>query len=186
MSIKQEVNQPSGTANLTSQKARLDELVKLVLNAAEAKGWLADATAQDKKSFKYATIAVSSTSPNTCESVSGVLEITCDKRIRVTHHGTSFHSYGLVDLYDAVWNEVLQLPWIKNKDEKEPKKQLSDVALIARFLRRFHLTVRQLKHRNADRPALTIEDEYDIQDLLHAFLRGLFDDIRPEGKEGPW
>jgi len=27
---------------------------------------------------------------------------------------------------------------------------------------------------------LVVEDEYDVQDLLHAFLRGLFDDIRPE------
>jgi len=34
--------------------------------------------------------------------------------------------------------------------------------------------------RYADRPGLVVEDEYDVQDLLHAFLRGLFDDIRPE------
>ena len=27
---------------------------------------------------------------------------------------------------------------------------------------------------------MVVEDEYDVQDLLHAFLRGLFDDIRPE------
>lgn len=25
-----------------------------------------------------------------------------------------------------------------------------------------------------------IEDEYDVHDLLHAILRGLFDDVRPE------
>ena len=49
-----------------------------------------------------------------------------------------------------------------------------------RLLRRFHRTVRQLKHRHNDRIPLLIEDEYDVQDLLHAILRGLFDDVRPE------
>ncbi len=31
-----------------------------------------------------------------------------------------------------------------------------------------------------DRETLTISDEYDVQDLLGAILRGLFDDVRPE------
>jgi hypothetical protein len=39
---------------------------------------------------------------------------------------------------------------------------------------------RQLKHRHDDRAAFLIEDEYDIQDLLHTVLRGFFDDIRAD------
>lgn len=45
---------------------------------------------------------------------------------------------------------------------------------------RLHLVARQLAQRRQNRPTLTIADEYDVQDLLHALLRLHFDDIRPE------
>jgi hypothetical protein len=48
------------------------------------------------------------------------------------------------------------------------------------LLRRFHLAARQLIRRHDRRPTLLIEDEYDVQDLLHALLLTQFDDIRPE------
>ncbi|WP_323023845.1 hypothetical protein [Castellaniella sp.] len=52
--------------------------------------------------------------------------------------------------------------------------------LIERICLRFHGVARQLRARHADRPTIEIEDEYDVQDLLHALLRLHFDDIRPE------
>ncbi|RLI07091.1 hypothetical protein DRO24_03755 [Candidatus Bathyarchaeota archaeon] len=54
---------------------------------------------------------------------------------------------------------------------------LENVKLI---IRRFHRVARQLRNRYADRDTLEIEDEYDVQDLLHALLKLYFDDIRPE------
>lgn len=45
---------------------------------------------------------------------------------------------------------------------------------------RFHAVVRQLRTRHDGRPTFDVEDEYDVQDLLHALLRLHFDDIRPE------
>jgi hypothetical protein len=45
---------------------------------------------------------------------------------------------------------------------------------------RFHQVARQLTHRREHRATLEINDEYDVQDLLHALLRIHFDDIRPE------
>lgn len=45
---------------------------------------------------------------------------------------------------------------------------------------RFHAVVRQLRTRHDGRPTFDVEDEYDVQDLLHALLRLQFDDIRPE------
>lgn len=45
---------------------------------------------------------------------------------------------------------------------------------------RFHEVARQLTHRRESRPTLEIEDEYDVQDLLHALLHIQFDDIRAE------
>ena len=45
---------------------------------------------------------------------------------------------------------------------------------------RFHVVARQLLHRRENRATLVINDEYDVQGLLHALLRLYFDDIRPE------
>jgi len=54
------------------------------------------------------------------------------------------------------------------------------LSLIEKLCLRFHAVARQLQARHADRETLSIEDEYDVQDLLHALLRLHFDDIRPE------
>ncbi|MVW56824.1 hypothetical protein GO590_13880 [Sphingomonas sp. MAH-6] len=45
---------------------------------------------------------------------------------------------------------------------------------------RFHRVARQLRDRHGGRDTLTIGDEYDVQDLLHALLSMHFDDIREE------
>lgn len=45
---------------------------------------------------------------------------------------------------------------------------------------RFHAVVVQLRSRHGDRATLDVNDEYDVQDLMHALLRLYFDDVRPE------
>lgn len=45
---------------------------------------------------------------------------------------------------------------------------------------RFHAVAIQLRNRHSERPTLDVNDEYDVQDLLHALLRIYFDDVRPE------
>ncbi len=52
--------------------------------------------------------------------------------------------------------------------------------IIEKICSRFHLVARQLRNRYDNRPTIAINDEYDIQDLLHGILRIFFDDIRPE------
>jgi REase_DpnII-MboI len=54
------------------------------------------------------------------------------------------------------------------------------IAVIERICNRFHLVARQLRSRHANRATLEVEDEYDVQDLLHALLKIHFDDVRPE------
>lgn len=54
------------------------------------------------------------------------------------------------------------------------------IALLEGLFRRFHVITRQLRNRYTGRPTLEVEDEYDVQDLLHALLRIYFDDIRKE------
>jgi len=57
---------------------------------------------------------------------------------------------------------------------------LDVIDILERICHRFHLVARQLRVRHGDRSTLEIEDEYDVQDLLHALLHQHFDDIRRE------
>lgn len=52
--------------------------------------------------------------------------------------------------------------------------------LVVHLCRRFPRYVRQLSERHGGRAALVIDDEYDVQDHLHALLRLHFDDVREE------
>lgn len=51
---------------------------------------------------------------------------------------------------------------------------------LNKVFERFHLITRQLRNRYNGRNTLEVEDEYDVQDLLHSLLRLFFDDIRAE------
>lgn len=52
--------------------------------------------------------------------------------------------------------------------------------VLEKLFARFHKVARQLRCRHENRPTLEIENEYDVQDLLHALLQLYFDDIRAE------
>jgi len=60
------------------------------------------------------------------------------------------------------------------------KNNINTSKYLENIFFKFHRVVRQLRSRYDGRDTLEIEDEYDVQDLLHAVLRIHFDDIRPE------
>lgn len=60
------------------------------------------------------------------------------------------------------------------------KQETDAAANLAVICKRFHAVAVQLSKRREKRPTLVIKDEYDVQDLLNAFLRLYFDDVRPE------
>lgn len=61
-------------------------------------------------------------------------------------------------------------------DDNKP----DSIAILKLIFKRFHRVGRQLQSRYNQRPTLEINDEYDVQDLLHALLRLYFDDVRAE------
>ena len=75
-------------------------------------------------------------------------------------------------------------PWTERKMELEKAARdsgsVDSVHMVEHIYKRFHLVARQLHIRHDGRSTLDIEDEYDVQDLLHALLKLYFDDIRPE------
>ena len=56
----------------------------------------------------------------------------------------------------------------------------SSVQMIIDIFEKFHRFARQLKVRHKARPSIIIEDEYDVQDLIHAILKLFFNDVRAE------
>lgn len=63
----------------------------------------------------------------------------------------------------------------------KPKSQIFEKdELLSNLFERFHSVAKQLRHRYDNRPTLDINDEYDVQDLLHSLLKLYFEDIRKE------
>lgn len=54
------------------------------------------------------------------------------------------------------------------------------IDIVRRLCERFPLYVRQMQKRHASRESVVVQDEYDVQDLLHALLVLHFSDVRPE------
>ena len=66
----------------------------------------------------------------------------------------------------------------------QPKSALHEhvrqMLMLERLCSRFHLVAMQLYSRHSHRDTLQVEDEYDVQDLLHALLTLEHDVIRLE------
>lgn len=69
---------------------------------------------------------------------------------------------------------------IKTYGISSKASQPDALTVVEAVCSRFHLIARQLRERHSDRTTLAIDDEYDVQDLLHALLYLHFDDVRAE------
>jgi hypothetical protein len=72
----------------------------------------------------------------------------------------------------------------KNKTIQKAVSQpgiISSMNIVRKICSQFHIVAKQLgDYRHENRNTITITDEYDVQDLLHALLKIFFNDIRPE------
>lgn len=77
----------------------------------------------------------------------------------------------LKTLMDLIRNGYIEITSVSNA---------SSETMLENLFGRFHKVARQLRTRHAGRSTLSITDEYDVQDLLHALLLIHFDDVRAE------
>lgn len=77
---------------------------------------------------------------------------------------------------DSMVLEIEEYGLNEDMAESEPDQ----LSLIEKLCLRFHSAARQLQQRYDNRDTITINDEYDVQNLLHAILCLHFDDIRAE------
>jgi hypothetical protein len=85
--------------------------------------------------------------------------------------------------YSILWTEsgrALEYFEVFEKAYAATKQQVEPISVLNLLSIRFHQVARQLRSRYSHRPTLDVDDEYDVQDLLHALLRIHFNDIRPE------
>lgn len=69
---------------------------------------------------------------------------------------------------------------IELRDDDELDNLRDSISIVQNICNRFHQVARQMRSRHNNRPTIDVEDEYDVQDLLHALLRLHFDDVRAE------
>jgi hypothetical protein len=91
-------------------------------------------------------------------------------------HGTNVpsHCHGCGNAFPWTLKEQKEISLVEHPQEFHP------IAFVEKICSRFHLVARQLRDRHDDRHTIDIQDEYDVQDLLHSLLKIFFDDIRPE------
>lgn len=154
------------------QKNKFQAVLGVIEDTCTAKGWGHELEDCDSKNYRYATVTVWK------GEVTGSFNITVDDGVKFPCSKTSFYGYGLEDLQHSISDELSKLTWLESKKKKKqetPKKQT-----IYNLVKRFHIVSTQLKRRYNSRETLKINDEYDVQDLLHALLKIYIDDVRPE------
>ena len=85
------------------------------------------------------------------------------------------NAYEAINALDALIQSI-DKGYIKIQEYDDEPAEIK----LSRIFNRFHKVARQLRNRHQERTTLNIEDEYDVQDLIHSLLYLYFDDIRAE------
>jgi len=107
----------------------------------------------------------------------------CGEDIRGMEYGIGASDKQAVPVPEFCAKCGTPFPWTSLNglgENKQDIKSREPHGIVWTICMGFHSVARQLKTRHGDRQTITIDDEYDVQDLLHALLRLFFDDIRKE------
>lgn len=157
----------------------IDTLLGIITAECENSGWYWEVNALDEKGFLSATVGVEKAISH--QGISALINVVIleNNVVQCRIERTSFHSYGITALFDAV-NNALARAGYRDRSEKPKHEEREAIDILVQILRKFHVSVLQLTKRYNDRETLTISDEYDVQDFIHALLKIHFNDIRSE------
>lgn len=82
--------------------------------------------------------------------------------------------------YKQIMDETLTAALVNLYLDQNGLLQQTGIALAKHLCQKFHSVAQQLTRRHANRTTISITDEYDVQDILHAMLKIHFADIRSE------
>lgn len=97
------------------------------------------------------------------------------KGLQKSHRSYYYEAATCVKIIESV-KEYIEKEYITF----EQKNRIDVDSSLNIIFSHFYKVARQLRCRYDNRETLTIEDEYDVQDLLHALLLLYFDDVRAE------
>lgn len=103
----------------------------------------------------------------------------CNEKIRGYHHMSNVVSLLSIPIPSNCHKCGKPYPW-KSKITVDKDKHQNNNEVLEAIFSKFGDIVNQIRIRHDDRPTLDVQDEYDVQDLLHSLLKLYFDDIRPE------
>jgi hypothetical protein len=110
--------------------------------------------------------------------------LSCDQPIRGNHNVTVGLFFSEIPVPTNCDKCGKPFPWTeRNKESIQSSLNNTEndaLLLVEKLCSKFHLISKQLKSRYKNRSTLIINDEYDVQDLLHSLLYIFFDDIRKE------
>jgi hypothetical protein len=168
---------------VATKRKPLDEVLEVLTSTAAARGWSWEIDSIDEGEYRHAAVLVKRhvDDGQFGKQVTGLCEVTLNGGVKLSLQKTSFYDYGISQLHEALGGALGKLPWLKapKKAAPQPVSPPAPVRLEP-VLRRFNQVAGQPARRHDDRATLVISDEYDVQDLLHAILTGLFDDVRAE------
>lgn len=85
-----------------------------------------------------------------------------------------------LEMFDTMVGEVLDSFESAHNPETMEHERVPAIGRVERICNRFHTAAKQLRNTHGKSDSFEIENEYDVQSLLHSFLKLEFDDIRAE------
>ena len=84
------------------------------------------------------------------------------------------------DHFETLVRRFLRQLEIKSSINLEEASVVFQQQALRAIIDKFHSVVTQIKNRYDGRPTISINDEYDVQDVMNALLRINFEDVRKE------
>jgi len=88
-------------------------------------------------------------------------------------------SFSVRNFEESAYRLLRQVELKFNTKSNSDDSVFSDI-ILTQIFNNFHSFCNQLKDRHKNRSSVVVDDEYDVQDLLHSILKLHFQDVRPE------
>ena len=100
-------------SKVKSAKEKLNEVLAICKEVCEVKGWGYNLRNKDDKKWRFATVEVSRSfyKEYNSENISAEIEIQIGQKLKLSAQSTSFHSYGIQSLLNAINLGLNDLEW---------------------------------------------------------------------------
>lgn len=91
-----------------------------------------------------------------------------------------FSRIASIETFHKNTKRLLRQLELKFSEETSEEETTLESPFLYQLIEQFHVVANQLRNRYSKRETIRINDEYDVQDLLHGLLKIQFQDVRTE------